>query len=305
MKKKIVVLLGGDSGERAISFQTGHACKTALEKLGYNVVLLDGKKNFYEKLEKIKPYKVFNALHGKYGEDGFAQSILEKLKIPYTHSGIFSSSVAMDKEISRIIFKKNKIRVPKYSVIKTKTDFSITKLFKKINIKFPVVLKPINEGSSLGVYVCKNIIKFRRNLKKLNHYSNVLVEEYISGKEIQVAVMGSKPLGAIELQPKRTFYDYKAKYFSSSQTKHVMPANLSKKNYSVALKLGLKAHKLLGCKGVTRTDFKFYKGKFYLLELNTQPGMTKLSLVPEIAEYIGISFKQLVNWIIKDASINR
>ena len=117
--------------------------------------------------------------------------------------------------------------------------------------------------------------------------------------------MGSKPLGAIELQPKRTFYDYKAKYFSSSQTKHVMPANLSKKNYSVALKLGLKAHKLLGCKGVTRTDFKFYKGKFYLLELNTQPGMTKLSLVPEIAEYIGISFKQLVNWIIKDASINR
>ena len=305
MKKKIVLLLGGDSGERAISFQTGYACKNSLKQLGYNVVLLDGKKNFYKKIIKIKPYKVFNALHGKYGEDGFTQSILEKLKIPYTHSGILSSSIAMDKEISRIIFKKNKMNVPKYCVINTQNNFSITKLLKKNKIKFPLVIKPIKEGSSLGVYMCNNLVNFKKNLKKLNKYSKVLVENFIPGQEIQVAVMGKKALGAIELKPKRLFYDYKAKYFSSSKTKHIMPANLSKQNYSTVLKLGLKAHKLLGCRGVTRTDFKFYKGKFYLLELNTQPGMTKLSLVPEIAEYRGISFKQLVNWMIKDASLNR
>ena len=305
MKKKVVVLLGGESDERSISFQTGKACKKALVKLGYKVDTFDTKKNFYYKLKELKPNKVFNALHGKYGEDGFIQSILEKLRIPYTHSGILSSSLAMDKELSRIIFKKNNIKVPKSLVIDPKNKLFLNKLLKKAKISFPIVLKPTNEGSSLGVYICKNLAEYNKNIKKLIIYSKILVEEYIPGQEIQVAVMGSRAIGAIELKPRRKFYDYKAKYFSSSKTQHIMPANISSKNYSKVLKLALKAHKLLKCRGITRSDFRFNKKNFYLLEVNTQPGMTKLSLVPEIAAYNGISFENLVDWIIKDSSLNR
>ena len=177
---------------------------------------------------------------------------------------------------------------------------------KRKNIKFPIVIKPINEGSSLGVHICKNKIQFNKNYNKIkNDYEKILVEEYIPGREIQVAVMGNKGLGAIELIPKRQFYDYKAKYSSKAKTKHIMPADLSKKNYNKALFLAEKAHKVLGCKGITRSDFRFFNDQFYLLETNTQPGMTKLSLVPEIANYCGITFESLVNWMIKDASINR
>ena len=166
------------------------------------------------------------------------------------------------------------------------------------------MIKPINEGSSVNVYICeeKNLIK---NLKKLSQYREILIEEFIGGREIQVAILGNKKLGAIELIPKRKFYDYEAKYNSKAATQHIIPVNLKKKDLDKVMNIALKAHKLIGCKGVTRSDFKFYKGKFYLLEINTQPGMTKLSLVPEIAAYSGMNFIKLIEWIINDASIKR
>ena len=171
-------------------------------------------------------------------------------------------------------------------------------------LKFPVVIKPINEGSSVNVYICtkKNINK---NLKALSAYNQILIEEFIGGREIQVAIMGNKTLGLIELEPKRKFYDYEAKYNSNAKTKHIIPVSLDQRDLQKIVTITHKAHNLIGCKGVTRSDFKFYDGKFYLLEINTQPGMTKLSLVPEIANYVGINFIQLIEWILKDASINR
>ena len=306
MKNLIVMLSGGMSKEREISFLTGKACANALKKKGYKVKELDPQGYFVDKLKKIKPKIVFNALHGQYGEDGFIQTILESLKIPYTHSGVSSSSLAMDKELSRIIFKKKKINVPKYFSLKMDQKGALKKKMKNKKIKFPIVIKPVSEGSSVGVYICKNVLEFNKNYNKLKKgYNQILVEEYIPGKEIQVAVMGNRALGAIELVPKRKFYDYKAKYSSKAKTKHVMPAPLSPKKYREVLFLAKKAHKILGCKGITRSDFRFFKDKFYLLETNTQPGMTKLSLVPEIANYCGIKFNDLVLWMVKDASINR
>jgi len=294
MRNLIVVLMGGLSGERKISFLTGKACSKALKKKGYNVRELDARGYFVDKLKKLKPKLVFNALHGQYGEDGFVQGILEFLKIPYTHSGVLSSSLAMDKELSRILFKKNKIKTPKYFLLQKSYEAILRKKMKNKNIKFPIVIKPINEGSSLGVYICKNKMQFNRNYNKLkNKYDRIIVEEYIPGKEIQVAVMGNRALGAIELVPKREFYDYKAKY------------SLLRKKYNEVLFLAKKAHKILRCRGITRSDFRFFKNKFYLLETNTQPGMTKLSLVPEIARYCGIKFEDLVMWMVKDASNNR
>jgi D-alanine-D-alanine ligase len=306
MKRLVAVLMGGLSGERKISFLTGKACSNALKKKGYKVVNIDTKNKFIEKLKKLKPKVIFNALHGKYGEDGYTQSILEYLKIPYTHSGITSSSLAMNKELSKVVFQKNKILVPKSFIIK-KND-NINSIVKKVKnkIKFPVVIKPTNEGSSLGVFICNNTKNIKNKFKILSKsYRRILVEQYIPGREIQVAVMGNTPLGAIELVPKRKFYDYEAKYSSSAKTKHIMPAPLSKKKYIEILRIAKKAHKALGCRGITRSDFRFYNNKFYLLETNTQPGMTKLSLVPEIAKYKGITFENLVNWMIKDASYNR
>ena len=301
MNKRVVVIMGGLSGERKISFLTGQACSKALKKKGYKVVCLDAKGYFAEELRKLKPKVVFNALHGKYGEDGFVQSILESLKIPYTHSGVLASSLAMDKELSRKIFRKNKLKVPKYFSLKRGESINLNK-----KIKFPIVVKPVNEGSSLGVYICKNKKNFLMKYKKLmKEYDKILVEEYIPGREIQVAVMAQQSLGAIELVPKREFYDYDAKYSSAARTKHIMPAPLSPKKYREVLDIAKKAHQLLGCKGITRSDFKFFKNTFYLLETNTQPGMTKLSLVPEIAEYCGIKFDDLVVKMIKDASCKR
>ena len=298
--------MGGVSGERKISFLTGKACSTALKKKGYKIKVIDTRECFVEKLKKLKPDLAFNALHGRYGEDGFVQSILESLKIPYTHSGVLSSNLAMDKELSRILFNKKGIKTPKYFVLHKDCKKNLKKKIKNKKIKFPIVIKPINEGSSLGVYICKNEAQFRINYNKLvKKYERILIEEYIPGKEIQAAVMGKKSLGAIELVPTRKFYDYKAKYSSKAKTKHIMPAPISKKKYKEVLFLAKKAHRLLKCRGITRSDFRFYKNKFYLLETNTQPGMTKLSLVPEIANYCGIKFDELVAWMAKDASNNR
>jgi D-alanine-D-alanine ligase len=304
MKKKILVLCGGISEERLISLDTGKQVASELKKNKYNVLTCEPDDTLLNNIKLFKPDIIFNALHGQFGEDGYIQTILEIQKIPYTHSGVIASSIAMDKEISKKIFIKNKILTPKYIKFDYKKNKkNIIKIIEK-KLKFPVVIKPINEGSSVHVYICnkKNIIK---NLKALSAYNQILIEEFIAGREIQVAIMGTKTLGAIELVPKRKFYDYEAKYNSNAKTKHIIPVGLSKKDLKKITTITRKAHQLVGCKGVTRSDFKFYKGKFYLLEINTQPGMTKLSLVPEIANYIGISFIQLIEWILKDASINR
>ena len=306
MSNLIVVLMGGLSGERKISLLTGKACSKALKKKGYKVVDLDAKGYFVDELKQLKPKIVFNALHGKYGEDGFVQSILESLKIPYTHSGVLSSSLAMDKELSRLIFIKNNLKVPKYFLLQKDHEGNLNKKINNKKIKFPIVIKPINEGSSLGVSICKNKKQFTNKYKKLmENYDRILVEEYIPGREIQVAVMGEKALGAIELVPRRQFYDYTAKYSNTAQTQHIMPAPLSPKKYKEILGLAKKAHELLGCRGITRSDFRFFKNKFYLLETNTQPGLTKLSLVPEIAQYCGIKFEDLVVWMTENASSNK
>jgi len=306
MSNLIVVLMGGLSGERKISLLTGKACSKALKKKGYKVIDLDAKGYFVDELKQLKPKLVFNALHGKYGEDGFVQSILESLKIPYTHSGVLSSSLAMDKELSRLIFIKNNLKVPKYFLLQKDHEGNLNKKINNKKIKFPIVIKPINEGSSLGVSICKNKKQFTSKYKKLKeNYDRILVEEYIPGREIQVAVMGEKALGAIELVPRRQFYDYTAKYSNTARTRHIMPAPLSPKKYKEILGLAKKAHKLLGCRGITRSDFRFFKNKFYLLETNTQPGLTKLSLVPEIAQYCGIKFEDLIVWMTENASSNK
>jgi len=306
--KNVLVVLGGNSGERDISLSSGKACIKALKKKKYNVSTFDPKFKNLNLINKRHTDVIFNALHGKNGEDGIAQSYFEYLKIPYTHSGVISSYNSMNKIISKEIFTKNKIKTPKFLAAQ-KIEFNIQKLKKNINkkkIKFPIVVKPVNEGSSLGVKICKNIQILSRESKKLfKKYDQLIFEEYIAGQEIQVAVINNISLGAIELVPTRSFYDYKAKYTKKAKTKHIMPARLNKKKYDEVLKIAKKTHQVLGCKGVTRSDFKFFNNKFNLLEINTQPGMTNLSLVPEIADYKGISFENLVEKILLDASINR
>ena len=305
MKKKILIIAGGFSREREISLQTAKVVFKEIKKK-YLTKICEPNGELINNLRSFKPDVVFNALHGRYGEDGYIQSILETEKIKYTHSGILSSSIAIDKEISKKIFIKNNILTPKYfkfsfNKFKKKSD-----LVKKIKSKigFPVVIKPFNEGSSVEVYICnkKNIFK---KLNRLLSYKEIMIEKYIPGREIQVAIMGKRKLGAIELIPKRKFYDYQAKYNIKSKTKHIIPVEIKKKKMDEVLNIALKAHKVIGCKGVTRSDFKYYKNKFYLLEINTQPGMTSLSLVPEIARFKNISFLSLIEWIIKDASTKR
>jgi D-alanine-D-alanine ligase len=306
--KNVLVILGGTSGERAISLETGKACIKALKNKGYNVLTFDPKIKNFNLINKKNVDVIFNALHGKDGEDGIAQSYFEYLKIPYTHSGVISSFNAMNKIISKKIFIKNDIKTPKFISIK-RSDFKKKKIWETINkkrISLPIVAKPINEGSSLGVEICKNKKKFLRSIHLLfKKYDELICEEYIGGQEIQVAVINGDPLGAIELIPKRLFYDYKAKYTKKAKTKHVMPARLSKEKYNKVLKIAQGAHRALNCRGVSRSDFKFFKNNFYILELNTQPGMTNLSLVPEIAEFTGLTFENLVEKILLDASINR
>ena len=302
MKKKILILGGGYSKERLISIRSAKAIIKSINNI-YKIKFCDPCHNLLKTIKNFKPDVIFNALHGRFGEDGFIQSIFETLGIKYTHSGVISSMSAMDKEISKKIFIRNKILTPKYIKLKNNNNINYKKIKNYLN--YPVVIKPINEGSSLDVYICNNKSLLSTKLKKMKNYKEILIEKFIPGREIQVAIMGKKKLGAIELKPKRKFYDYKAKYNSNAKTRHIIPVNLSKKNYKKINQIAFKAHNLLKCKGVTRSDFKFYKNNFYLLELNTQPGMTNLSLVPEIASYYGIDFKSLIIWMIKDASKNR
>ena len=304
MKKKILIISGGLSKERVISLDTGKQVAKELRKNGYIVKISEPNFHIYNVIKSFKPNVIFNALHGQFGEDGYIQSILETTNIPYTHSGVISSALAMDKELSKKIFLKNNILTPKY--IMYYFNRSETNLIKLINkkLKFPVVIKPINEGSSVNVFICNRLNIFSK-IKLLEDYKKIIIEEFIPGREIQVAIMGKKKLGAIELKPKRKFYDYEAKYKKSAKTKHIIPVKISKNYLNKVLSISFKAHKLLGCRGVTRSDFKFFKNKFYLLEINTQPGMTKLSLVPEIAAYNGISFFDLIKWMLDNASVKK
>ena len=304
MKKKILIISGGVSKERTVSLETGKQVAKELKKNGYFVEICEPNKDLISIVKKFKPHYIFNALHGQFGEDGYIQTILETIGVPYTHSGVIASAKAMDKEISKKIFIKNKILTPKYFIYTfNKTNKEITSFVKK-KLNFPVVIKPINEGSSVNVYICNqnNLLK---NLKFLKDYKKIMIEQFIPGREIQSAIIGKKKLGAIELKPKRKFYDYQAKYNSNAKTEHIIPVNLTKKKYETLMNTTLKVHNLMGCRGVTRSDFRYYRGKFYLLEINTQPGMTKLSLVPEISAYIGINFINLIKLILKDASINK
>ena len=304
MKKKILIISGGISKERIISLDTGKQVGKELKKNGYKVRIVEPDYKLLDTIKSFKPKIIFNALHGQFGEDGYIQTILETTKVPYTHSGVISSALAMDKELSKKIFIKNKILTPKY--FKYSFNKSNTKLIKLIEnkLKFPVVIKPINEGSSVNVFICtkSNILS---KLSLLKEYKKIIIEEFISGREIQAAIIGNKKLGAIELKPKRKFYDFQAKYNPRANTEHIIPVNLKKKKYDELMNIALKAHNLLRCNGVTRSDFKFFNNKFYLLEINTQPGMTKLSLVPEIAEYKGISFIKLIELLLKDAVANK
>ena len=306
--KNIIVVHGGNSNERAISFKSSISVVKALKDLGYKVQTFDPFKKKYSELKKMRKSIIFNSLHGFEGEDGVAQSYFEYLKIPYTHSGVISSMISMNKLISKEFFIKRNILTPKF-VSLMKSNFNAEILKKEINkkkIKFPVVVKPISEGSSIGVKICKNFKDcFSQTIKLFKNYDNLILENFIGGQEVQVAVLNGKAIGAIELIPKRKFYDYKAKYTKKAKTRHVMPAKLNKIEYNKILKIAEKAHKLLGCRGVTRSDFKVYNNKCYLLELNTQPGMTNLSLVPEIARFKGITFNNLVKKIINDAGLNK
>ena len=301
MKKKILIISGGISKERKISLNTGKQVAKELSKNNYNVKIIEPDSKLLDEIKKFGPNIIFNALHGQYGEDGYIQTILETTKIPYTHSGVISSAIAMDKELSKKIFIQNNILTPKYFLYRfNKSNSELINLINK-KLKFPVVLKPLNEGSSVNVFICtkSNVLK---KIDLLKDYKKIIIEKFVPGREIQAAIIGTKKLGAIELKPKRKFYDYQAKYSSKAKTKHIIPVDLIKKDFKKLMNLTLKAHKLIGCSGVTRSDFKFYNGKFYLLEINTQPGMTNLSLVPEIAAYHGIKFIKLIELILKNAS---
>ena len=305
--KKILILAGGYSKEKEISLKTSKSVFFELNKdKNYNIRVVNPDGQFVKLLRKFKPNIVLNLLHGRYGEDGYIQAILESEKVKYTHSGVLSSSLAIDKELSKKIFLKNNILTPKYLKFSYRNYKNKLKLIKNLKKKlgFPLVVKPINEGSSVNVFICNknNVLKI---LEKLSEYGELLLEKYIPGREIQVAILADKVLGAIELKPQRKFYDYEAKYNPKAKTEHIIPVEMSKNKYKEVTRIALKAHKILNCRGVSRSDFRYYKNSFYLLETNTQPGMTSLSLVPEIAKFNNITFKNLIKKILKDASINK
>lgn len=295
--KKILIVSGGLSKEREISLQTGNQVSIELKKK-YTTKICEPH-DLLKICKSFKPKVIFNALHGQFGEDGYIQTLMDTLRIPYTHSDFNASAIAMNKEIAKKIFLRNNIITPKYLIYNFKNKLiDITSIKKTLG--FPVVIKPKNEGSSVNVFIC-NEKNFLKKMWSLKNYEEIIIEKFIGGREIQVAIMGKKKLGTIELKPKRMFYDYKAKYEINSKTKHIIPVNLEPSKLEEVENIALKAHKLLGCSGITRSDFKFYNNKFYLLEINTQPGMTKLSLVPEIAKYKKIEFLKLLEWMIKNA----
>jgi len=300
MSRHVAVLLGGPSTEREVSLVSGKAVAKALRQLGYRVSEIDAGPDLCGALSTAKPDLVFNALHGRWGEDGCVQGLLEFLRIPYTHSGVLASALAMDKPVAKRLFAEAGIPCAEGMLV-SKSD-----LLRGRPMDPPYVIKPRNEGSSVGVKIVfegDNQPPF--DAKNWPFGEFVLVERYIPGREIQVAVMGDQVLGAIEIRTNNRFYDYDAKYLPGG-SRHIMPAPIAPESYDEACRLALLAHRTLGCRGVTRTDLRYddtagEPGRFYVLEVNTQPGMTPTSLVPEIAAHRGISFDQLVAWMTEGA----
>jgi D-alanine-D-alanine ligase len=303
----VAVLMGGWSAEREVSLNSGAACADALESVGYRVSRLDVDRDIADRLSALKPDVCFNALHGKWGEDGCVQGILETLQIPYTHSGVRASALAMDKARAKIVFKAAGVPVAE-GIVATPEQASAAHLLAP-----PYVIKPVAEGSSVGVFIVRDDHAYPpQELMRADWtYGDVLVERFIGGRELTCAVLGDRPLDIIEILPADglTFYDYEAKY-AKGGSRHILPAQLSPNIYENIQKLSLDAHNALGCQGVSRADFRFDDrpdgtGELVCLEVNTQPGMTATSLVPELAAHAGLSFGELVRWIVEDASCIR
>jgi len=303
--KRVAILLGGRSAEREVSLSSGKGCAAALRDEGFDVVEIDPGDNLADQLLDAKPDAVFNALHGRWGEDGSVQGLLELLRIPYSHSGILASALAMHKQRSKDVFRAAGLPVVN-SIVVDRREAAARHLMEP-----PYVVKPVNEGSSVGVYIIRK--GDNRPPEALGSDSwklsnEMMVEEYVPGRELTVAVMGGKALGVTEITTQLEFYDYEAKYAAGGSV-HVLPAKIPAKFTEEALRLAERAHTALGCRGVTRTDFRYDDTKstprLVLLETNTQPGMTSTSLVPEQAAYTGMSYQKLCRWIVEDVSCDR
>ena len=300
MTQHIAVLKGGLSAERDVSLTSGKAVEAALDALGYRYTSVDVSHDVATVLAELKPDVAFNALHGRYGEDGTMQGILEYLQIPYTHSGVLASALAMDKPAAKKIFAQAGLRCANGGVF-TKAQMLAGDVMPR-----PYVVKPLNEGSSVGVTIVMEDDDFAFDKSNWDFGEKVLVEQFIPGREVQVAVLDDEALGAIEIKPLNKFYDYEAKY-TDGKAQHLMPAPMDKAKYIEVLELAVTAHRALGCRGLTRSDFRFDEegdGQFYILETNTQPGMTPLSLAPEIAAHVGIDFNELIDRLIKGAQLD-
>lgn len=304
--KHVAVLMGGWSAEREISLRSGKACADALERSGYQVSRIDVDRDVAATLRARKPDVALNVLHGRPGEDGTLQGLLEVLGIPYSHSGVLASALAMKKDIAKSVLNSAGVPVPG-GMVAARKDAA-----KRHLLPPPYVIKPVAEGSSVGVFIVREDHKHPpQELTRADWAfgDQILVEPYISGKELTCAVMGDLALGVIEIVPTVKFYDYEAKY-APGGSKHLLPAPIAADVYREVQRLALAAHRALGCRGVTRSDFRFddslgaAKGLF-CLEVNTQPGMTETSLVPELAAHAGISFEDLVKWMVEDASLDR
>jgi D-alanine-D-alanine ligase len=301
--KRVAVLLGGRSAEREISLVSGHACADALREENFEVVEIDAVEDVAQKLTAGKPDVVFNALHGRWGEDGCVQGLLELMRIPYTHSGVLASAAAMNKEHAKAIFRAVELPVAESIVVPR------LKASERHLMAAPYVVKPVNQGSSVGVYIIRsgdNRPPGDLGRAEWNLGEDVMIEKYVPGRELTSTVMGDTALAVTEIVPKTQFYDYDAKY-APGGSKHVVPADLPETLSRKIMALAEQAHSALGCRGVTRTDFRYDEegGEIIVLEVNTQPGMTPTSLVPEQAAYKGISFRELVRWILEDASCDR
>jgi D-alanine-D-alanine ligase len=306
MDKHVAVLMGGWSAEREISLRSGKACADALARTGYRVTRIDVGRDIASVLSTVKPDVALNVLHGRPGEDGTLQGLLEIVGIPYSHSGVLASALAMQKDMAKAVFRAAGVAVPE-GVVADRLEAA-----KQHLLPPPYVIKPIAEGSSVGVFVVT--AEHAHPPQELTrddwtYGDRVIVEKYIAGKELTCAVMGEQALGVIEIVPTVRFYDYEAKY-APGGSRHLLPAPISPFVYQQVRELALGAHKALGCRGVSRADFRFddrlggTEG-LVCLEVNTQPGMTETSLVPELAGHAGIPFDELVRWMVEDASLNR
>ncbi|MFC5387492.1 D-alanine--D-alanine ligase [Aquamicrobium segne] len=306
-KSHVAVLMGGISSERPVSLSSGHACADALEAEGYKVSRVDVDRDVGAVLAALKPDVAFNALHGPFGEDGLIQGVLEYLQIPYTHSGVLASALAMNKEQAKKIARAAGIPVAESKIV---NRFAVGGQHPMVP---PYVVKPVNEGSSFGVVIVGEDQSHPPQIissPDWNYGESVMVERYVAGRELTCAVMGDVALGVCEIIPTgHSFYDYDSKYVPGG-SKHVTPAEISPNIYQKILTLALEAHRAIGCRGVSRSDFRYddrysENGEIVWLEVNTQPGMTPTSLVPEIAAYAGHSFGDLLSWMVEDASCFR